>query len=284
MTRLSCLTRRGLIRYFDTAGPVSAPTPPGRGTLVLLHAFPLHAAMWEPQLRRAPAGWRLIAPDLRGFGAPAEEALRPVFGAAPSVDDDASDVVALLDALGIESAVMGGLSMGGYVVFALLRLAAARCRGAVLADTRPDADTAEVRARRLAMLETLGREGPAGIVEQMLPGLLGETTRRDRPELAERVRALAGSNALEGIQWAVRRLMSRPDARPQLATISCPTLVIVGDEDELTPPSVAKEMSRQIPGAELQVIAAAGHLSSLEQPEQFCAVLERFLDRCAPST
>lgn len=284
MTRRSCLTRRGLIRYFDTAGPVLAPAPAGRGMLVLLHAFPLHAAMWEPQLRRAPAGWRLIAPDLRGFGAPAGEASLPPGGVEPSIDDDARDVVALLDALEIENAVVAGLSMGGYVVFSLLRLAPARCRGAVLADTRPDADSAEARSRRMIVLEALGREGLAGIVEQMVPGLLGETTRRDRPEMADWVRALAKVNTVEGIERAVRRLMSRPDARPQLAAVSCPTLVVVGDEDQLTPPSVSREMSQQIPGAELGVIVSAGHLSSLEQPEQFCAVLERFLERCASRT
>jgi pimeloyl-ACP methyl ester carboxylesterase len=256
--------------YLDVvgAGPVAPPR-----TLVLLHAFPLAAAMWQPQLAAVPAGWRFLAPDLRGFGQSS-----PGDTSAPaSIDDYAQDVIALLDDLGLDRVVVAGLSMGGYGAFALFRLAPGRVRGLVLADTRAEADGETARASRDAMLDTLADGGAAAVFERMRPGLLGATTRASRRELVERVQQLALAQPVDGIRRAIQRLKSRPDSTPLLARIACPTLIVVGGEDQITGVDDARRLRQQIPGAELAVVNQAGHLSNLEQPGRFNATLARFL-------
>jgi 3-oxoadipate enol-lactonase len=255
------------ISYLDVAG--HAP----ERTLVLLHAFPLAAEMWRPQLDDVPDGWRFVAPDLRGFGqSPMGELALPV-----TVDDHARDVVALLDELVLDRAVIAGLSMGGYVAFALLRLAPARVAGLVLADTRSEADDDSARASRDAMTETLRQGGASAVFERMLPGLLGATTRASRPEVVRLVRELVLAQAPGAVGAAVGSLKARPDSTPLLQGISCPTLVVVGDEDQITSMDVARRMRARVTDADLAVIEGAGHLSNLEQPGGFNQALARFL-------
>jgi len=258
------------ISYLDVAG--TAEATPSR-SLVLLHAFPLAAEMWQPQLAAVPAGWRFIAPDLRGFGqSAAGDAAAPA-----SIDDYAQDVVALLDSLGVDRAVVGGLSMGGYGAFAVLRQAPERVAGLVLADTRSEPDGETARASRDTMAAVLASGGAAAVYERMQPGLLGATTRASAPDVVERVRELALGQPVDGILRGIQSLKFRPDSTPTLAGIACPTLVIVGDEDQITTVDSARQMHGQIPGAELAVISRAGHLSNLERPREFNAVLARFL-------
>jgi 3-oxoadipate enol-lactonase len=259
----------GRLRYLD-APLLGAERP--RGVFVLLHAFPLNARMWEGQLTLAASGWRVIAPQLRGFDGGAGEP------AAASVDDYAGDVIDLLDALHIHQAVVGGLSMGGYVAFAVLRLAARYVQGLVLADTRSQADTPEGIAGRKRLLQLLDDKGPSAVAEEMIPKLLGDTTRRTKPAVVETVRSLVLASPADAIAGGIRALMSRPDSTPLLATIHVPTLIVVGDEDSLTPPAASEEMHRTIAGSEIVRIPHAGHLSNLEQPEPFNAALAAFLD------
>jgi len=194
------------------------------------------------------------------------------------MDDCAADVIDLLDALHIENAVIGGLSMGGYVAFALFRHAPRYFRGMVLADTRPQADTPEAIEGRKRLLGVVREKGAAAVADEMLPKLLGETTRRNRPDLVAHVGDLVRSNPPDAIAGAISALMSRPDSTPILPTIHCPTLILVGEEDVLTPPALSQDMQRAIGGAELVMVPGAGHLSSLEQPEVFNAALARFLE------
>jgi pimeloyl-ACP methyl ester carboxylesterase len=258
----------GRLRYLEAAPP-AADRP--RGTLLLLHAFPLNARMWEGQLALADTGWRVIAPQLRGFdrgdGDPP----------GASVDDYAGDVIDLLDALHIKQAVVGGLSMGGYVAFALLRLAARYVQGLVLADTRSEADTPEGLAGRARMLQLVQDKGPSAVADEMIPKLLGETTRATRPAVVEQVRSLALASSAAAIEGAVRALMTRPDSTPLLSSIHVPTLIVVGDEDAVTPPAASEGMHRLIGGSELVRIPQAGHLSNLERPDMFNAALAAFL-------
>ena len=227
--------------------------------------------MWERQLALATDGWRLVVPQLRGFDGGAGEP------SVSAIDDYAGDVIDLLDTLHIDEAVIGGLSMGGYVAFAILRHAARYVHALILADTKSEADSPDAIAGRKRLLEILEKKGTAGVADEMVPKLLGETTRRERPEVEARVRELVLSNAPEPIAGAVRALMSRPDSTPLLATIHVPTLIVVGAEDTVTPPVAAEALHRAIGGSELVQIPGAGHLSNLERPELFDAALARFL-------
>jgi 3-oxoadipate enol-lactonase len=232
--------------------------------VILLHAFPLAADMWRPQLEAVPEGWRFIAPEY----------LSP---AAITMDDYAADVFALMDGLKLDEAVIGGLSMGGYVTFAMHRLEPARFTGMVLADTRPQADTPQAREGRVQLRQRLARDGPRGVAEQMLPKLLSEAARREEGDALRHTRTMIEGSAPETIDAAIGALMGRPDSTPGLSSISCSTIVLVGEHDEITPPADADALQRAIARSTLCVIPGAGHLSSLEQPDPFSRGLADFL-------
>jgi len=250
----------------------------GEGEPVLLiHAFPLSADLWRPQLAAPPPGWRLLAPDLRGFRGS---------GAGPgdvapqgdvTVDDYARDLIALLDHLKVARAVVGGVSMGGYVTFSLLRQAPDRVRALVLADTRPQADGEEGRAKRREMLALIERGGVEAVAGAMLPALVGRTSHNERPEVVAEVRRLVLANHPAAVRAAVSAMMTRSDSTPLLASIACPTLVVVGEEDVITPVADATALHDAIAGSRLAVLPEAGHLASLETPRAFDAALARFL-------
>jgi len=258
----------GRLRYLE-----APPRGNGRrrGTLVLIHAFPLNARMFEPQLALADGGWHVVAPQLRGFDGGEED--RP----AASMDDYAGDVIDLLDALHVADAVIGGVSMGGYITFAIFRHASRYFQGMILADTRPQADTPEGVEGRKRMLGLVHEKGSGAVADEMLPKLLGEETRRTQPAVAARVRDLVLANSTAAIAGAVTALMTRPDSTPLLSSIHCPTLVVVGEGDAITPPNLSRAMSEAIAGSALEVIPHAGHLASIEQPAAFNQTLARFL-------
>lgn len=235
--------------------------------VILLHAFPLHAGIWRPQLDAVPQGWRFIAPDLRGFG-------RFLPPAETSMDDYAADVFSLMDALKLEDAVIGGLSMGGYVALAMHRQAPGRFTGLVLADTRPQADTPQAHEMRQQLRELLKTGGPRALAEQSLPKLFSAAAPKD---VVDRTRAMIESAPPAAIDAALVAMINRPDSTPGLAAINCGTLVVVGERDEITPAADAEAMQRAIPRSTLCVIPGAAHLSSLEQPELFSRALGDFL-------
>jgi 3-oxoadipate enol-lactonase len=239
--------------------------------VVLIHAFPLNADMWRPQLQRVPEGWRFIAPDLRGFGPAAPEP------GAITLDDMAQDIAAMLDELAIDTAVIGGLSMGGYITFALFRRAPERFSGMILADTKAQADTPEGLEGRREMIALARAEGAIGVAESMLPKLLGSTSFERRPDLPKKVRTMIEAAGTAAIVAAIEAMMARPDSTNDLARISCPTLVIVGEEDLLTPVSDAVAMQNQTVRSRLVILPEAGHLSNLEVPDGFALALADFL-------
>jgi pimeloyl-ACP methyl ester carboxylesterase len=185
--------------------------------------------------------------------------------------------VDVLDALGIARAAVVGISMGGYVGFALWRRHPARVRGLVLADTRAGADSAETRERRRQLIDVARREGSAGVAEQQVTGLLGKTTRAQRPDIVDAVRGMMARTSVEGIVGQLEAMMARPDSTPLLPTIDVPTLVVVGDEDVLTPPSEARVVHAGVRGSRLEILERAGHLSSLERPAAFNVVVAEFV-------
>lgn len=239
--------------------------------VVLLHAFPLSSEMWRPQLETVPDGWRFIAPDLGGFGG--SSPLRP----PATMDAFAQDVIALLDHLELDGAAIGGLSMGGYITFALYRLAPERFTALLLANTRAQADTPEGRQARMKMRQLVLESGASAVADQMLPKLLGERSHRERRGLERDVRALIEANSAAGVAAAIDAMLERPDSAPLLSTIARPTLIVTGDEDVLIPPADAESMHKRIERSRLVVLEGAGHLSNLEVPDEFSAALGDFL-------
>ena len=243
----------------------------GRGLpVVLLHAFPLNRSMWEPQIAALFGECRCIVPDLRGFGE------SPKSGPY-SMDRHADDVVALLDALQIERAVIGGLSMGGYVAFAIWRRHRKRVRALVLADTRAGADNAEGKKKRDELIAVARNEGAGAVADRQITGLIGKSTREKQPELVERIRTLMAGESAEGIAGALEAMRGRPDSTTLLSEIDVPTLVVVGEEDVVTPVKEARAMHEAIRGSRLEIIPGAGHLSNLERPAAFNAALSDFV-------
>jgi len=237
--------------------------------LLLLHAFPLDARMWEPQLSAFSGVLPVIAPHLPGFGG--TEPAGEVMTMAAAADR----VLAELDRAGVDRAVVCGLSMGGYVAFELWRRARHRFAGLVLANTRAEPDTEEGAANRRALAERLRREGNDFLVEKP-PPLLSEGAPQD---LWGYVRRLIADQPAEAIAAASLGMAERPDSRPDLPGIDVPTLVITSTGDTLIPPEVSTPMAEAIPGADLLVIQGAGHLSNLEQADTFSGALEEHVER-----
>jgi pimeloyl-ACP methyl ester carboxylesterase len=240
--------------------------------LLLLHAFPLSSPMWDGQRERLAARCRVLTPDQRGFGA------SPLGPDEPDLDACADDVVALLDRLGLDRVVLGGLSMGGYVAMALLRRHPERVRALVLADTKAGADPEPARVNRLRIADQLGEQGSGVLVEAVLPALLGPTTTSTRPEVVEQVRALVEAAPPAAAAWAQRAMAARPDSLAALAAADVPALVVVGDEDALSPVADAQAMADALPQGRLVVLEGAGHLTALEVPDAFAGVVGAFLD------
>jgi pimeloyl-ACP methyl ester carboxylesterase len=239
--------------------------------LILLHAFPLGLFMWEPQVEALAATHRVVRFDARGFGGSG-------LGEGPlTMERIADDAARLLDLLGVERAVVGGCSMGGYAALAFVRRHPQRLAGLVLQDTRATADTAEARASRAALAEKVLAEGAGAAVEAFLPKLLGDTTRRERPELVADLERRIRATSPAAIAAALHGLAARADSRETLPTIGVPALVLVGAEDVLTPPSESTTMAAAIPRARLDVIPGAGHIANLESPAATNAALRAFL-------
>jgi pimeloyl-ACP methyl ester carboxylesterase len=243
----------------------------GTGMPVLfVHGFPHDRSLWTPQLQGLTVQARCLAADIRGFGQ--TTALAPY-----SVDQYADDLVGLLDVLHLERAVIAGLSMGGYAAFALWRRHAHRVRGLILCNTKAGADSDEARAKRRALIDLAREQGASAIADSMLTGMLGKTTRKNRPEISNTVHRMISSQPVEGIIGALQAMMDRPDSTPTLATIDVPTMLVTSDEDAIIPVSEAEAMHAGIKGSTLEVIAGAGHLSNLERPAAFNHLVSEFL-------
>ena len=239
--------------------------------LLLIHAFPLDARMWEPQLGSLGARLPIVAPHLPGFGGTAGPEVLTMALAA-------EHCVRALDDAGVDTAIVCGLSMGGYVAFELWRAARPRIAALVLANTRAEPDPPEGAAARRALAERLRKEGHSFMVEEP-PPLLAE----DAPEeLQERVKAMIADQTPDAIAAAALGMAERPDSVPDLPGIDVPTFVITGTADRLIPPDVTAGIAGLVPGAELLRIEGAGHLSNLEAPEAFDAALEGVVTLIGP--
>lgn len=259
---------RGIRMAYDDVG---AGLP-----VLLLHGYPFNRSMWRDQVEFLSRSYRVITPDLRGLGetsSASEEA---------SMYEMAQDVAALMDHLEIQRAIVGGLSMGGYVTLAFYRRFPLRVRALVLADTRPQSDTEEARQSRLEQAETILRDGMEAIADGFLTKVLTPATLREHSELVERVRRMITSTDARGAAAALRGMAARPDHTDFLPSIFAPALIIVGSEDKLTTTEDAELMHREIRGSRLEVINGAAHVSNIERPAEFNRALAGFLQTLQP--
>jgi 3-oxoadipate enol-lactonase len=239
--------------------------------VVFIHAFPMNADMWAPQIDALRDGFRVVAYDMPGF-ARAAQAIGPA-----TLEAAAAEFVALLDHLGIDRCVAAGCSLGGYVAMAVARLHPERLAGLVLADTRAGADSPEAGANRLKQAAEVRANGIGGVVEAMLPKLLSDHTRASQPLLESRVRGIMERATPEGTACMLEAMAGRPSSDAMLAACGLPACIIVGEHDALTPPPEATHMATLLRSAEMHVIPDAGHLSNLESPDTFNAHVRRFL-------
>lgn len=250
----------------DDGGPQD-----GRPVL-LVHGHPFDRSMWRPQAERlAGQGYRVVTPDLRGYGASASTDTKT------GLDVFADDLVELADRLGLASFVLGGLSMGGQIVMQLVKDHPERVTALVLADTFPGLDTPEAKQARIDTAARISEEGMAGYADELLPKMISKQTRASRPDVEAHVRAMMRNAPKEGAAAALRGRAERPDYTPALNRIDVPTLVVVGSEDEFTPVSDAELIHREIAGSALVVIEGAGHLPNLERETEFDEALSTFL-------
>jgi 3-oxoadipate enol-lactonase len=256
------LPASGLTLGYDEAGT-------GKKTLLLLHAFPFDRTMWAPQLTGLSDVARLVALDFPGFGesSPTDFSI-----------EGAADVVAeFLAAREIPKAVVCGLSMGGYVALALARRRPKLLTGLILADTKAGVDDSQAKAGRMKSIAVVSEKGTAALFEGMAPKVLSEHTHATKPDVVARVKAIAAKQSPAGVAAALAALRDRPDGNPGLKAITVPTLVLIGENDAITPPLAAANLAAQISGSTLVYIPGAGHLSNLENPDAFNAAVREFL-------
>ncbi len=249
----------------------------GNGALlVLLHGFPLDHTMWKAQIEALRGTCHVIAPDLRGFG----QSTLAAGDAEHGVDMRryAADVGAVLDEMGVsEPAILCGFSMGGYVLWQLVRQFPERVRAIVLCDTKATADSQLARTTRLNMAEEVLLSGAGPIAESMLPKLLAPATLANHPDMVDEVDAMMRRTAPEAIAAAQRGMARRPDVRTSLPGIQVPALVLVGAEDAISPPQEMREIATALPQAKFVEVPAAGHMSPLENPAAVNEALIRFV-------
>jgi 3-oxoadipate enol-lactonase len=242
--------------------------------VVLLHAFPFDRTMWKPQIGPlSAAGFRLLVPDLPEFGdtTPGTE----VF----SIERSADVIAEFLEAIEVRKAVVCGLSMGGYVAMAFARRHSEKLAGLILADTKAAPDDADAKAKRDQLIADVKAAGPVAAAEALLPKLFSARTRESNPAAVERARTIVLRQRSSAIIAGLYALRDRPDATPGLASVGVQTLVVVGEQDAVTPPLAASRIAECVRGSELVQIPHAGHLSNLENPQAFNSAAIAFLNR-----
>ena len=243
----------------------------GDTPIVLVHGFPLDKRMWEPQIQALSGEFRIITPDLRGHG---ESQITP---GPYTMDLLADDLKGFLDALNLQQVVLGGFSMGGYVAFSFYRKYPERVNALMLLDTRPQPDSEDAQKGREDMAQLAEREGASPIAERLIPRLLSPDTVANRQDVVDTVRTMITECPVEGIAGDLRGMALREDSSDLLSKISVPTLIVVGDQDAITPPAESHMMASIISDATVVEIAGAGHLSNLENPHDFSHAIHDFL-------
>lgn len=255
---------------YELSGPKHAPL------VTLVHGFPFSRALWKGQVPVLKKKFRVLSYDLRGMGA-------TTLGHTPALlETYVEDLLGLLDWIGVRRTALVGLSMGGYISLRAVQKAPERVWGLGLCDTRAESDPEAARLGRHAGLETLRIRSVKAFVDGMLPKLLAPATLKRRPAVVKGLRGMMLRTPEKGVANALIALAGRTDSTPHLGAIQCPTLILVGEQDAVTPPELSKAMLKDIPTAKLSVLKGAGHCSNLEQPAAFNKALLAFLERAKP--
>lgn len=258
------------LAYEDHGGSGATGTGDPAVPLVLVHGHPFDRSLWAPQIAAFAGSRRIVAPDLRGYGA------SPLTPALTDFGQFADDIEALLDDLGVTSCVLGGVSMGGQIAMEYYDRHPRRVRGLVLSDTSPEAETPEGKRWRNALADRLLREGLRGYADEVLEKMVSPAA---DPQVKAHVHRMMTSTRPEGAAAALRARAERRDHRELLARATVPALVVVGRDDEYTPVSGAESLHALLPDSTLCVVEGAAHLPNLERPERFNAALAQFLAR-----
>ncbi len=240
--------------------------------LVLLHPFPANHKFWLPVVDALAARFRLILPDLRGHG-------QSTPGQGPAtMQKHARDLLRVCDEARSPRAVFIGCSIGGYVNFEIWRQARERVKAFVFIDTKAPADSPEATANRLKSADDVEQRGPEWFIDGLLPKLLGPSTRANRPDVVARARAMLMESSSAGIAAVQRGMAQRPDSTPTLSTITVPTLVVFGEEDDV-PLAEGEAIRAGIRNADLRVVEKAGHYAPFEKPDEVGRILREWLER-----
>jgi 3-oxoadipate enol-lactonase len=258
------------MRYADS-GPAAGCA------VVLLHAFPLSHATWSEQLAALTPAFRVVTPDLRGFGG------TDAGDGQYTLEFFVDDLVGLLDHLKLSRVAVCGLSMGGYIALRAVERNPERFCAVILCDTRSEADSNDARLGRAAALKTVKQAGLAAFSEKFVRTVFAPGTLASKPALIESTKKLIQSNSPLGICGALLAMASRTDTTAALPDIRVPALVMVGEHDALTPPALARAMQGKIPDARLRLIPDAAHMSNLENPQEFNRHLLEFLHAIPPA-
>ncbi len=239
--------------------------------VVFIHGFPFNRSMWDAQVEALSKSCRVVSLDVRGHGQ------SDAGDGQYSLEFFVDDLILGMDRLKIPSAVLCGLSLGGYIALRAAELHPARFQGLILCDTKSEADSDEGRAKRARTVQAVKKEGIKAFAAGFVKTVLTEKTLKTRPELVRSVLKMIEANTPLGISGTLLAMAARTDTTGALAKMTLPSLILVGEEDKLTPPSVSKAMAKRIPRAVLHVIPEAAHLSNLENPAAFNARLLTFL-------
>ncbi len=252
------------INYVERGTPAGLP-------VMFIHGFPFSHRMWEPQMRALPHGIRAISYDLRGHGE------SQVADGQYTIEFLIDDLMALLDHLVVDKAVLCGLSLGGYVALRAVERYPDRVRALVLADTKSEPDSNEAKVKRSSTMLAVKRDGVPAFAENFVKAVFAPQNLTGQPQVVEFIKTLIRTNTQLGIAGTLLALAARTDTTPALAGIKVPTLILVGEHDALTPPAASEAMHRLIPASQYIVIPGAGHLANLENETAFNQALVAFL-------
>ncbi len=246
----------------------------GKGAPILfIHGFPLNRMIWKAQVEALRKSFRVITPDVRGYGE--SEATPGVY----DMELLADDIAALIRHLQCGPAIIAGHSMGGYILFAFYRKYPELARGLILVSTRAVADTPEGKANRAALAQRVEQEGHQPVVEKMLAPMMAAASVAANPNLKSEVEAMMMKSSLLGLAGASRGMAARREATDLLSKIAVPTLILAGTADALIPHAESEKMAQAIPNAHLHLFEGAGHLLSMEQPQEMNRVLAQWLKK-----